>query len=152
MKNRIILAAGLLTAFASLAAAQQRTLQLSNVFGQPDFGYVRIPHGSDLEPDLITIEAWITPQGFGQGATGTIGTTIVGKMAEGVHPTVFAFVFEIPAPPVADKTQAKGYKVSTTQDLRWRRCNIKSTALLGNVMHFQQGFAEISPRHRVIRI
>jgi D-alanine transaminase len=24
--------------------------------------------------------------------------------------------------------------------LRWKRCNIKSTALLGNVMHFNQGY------------
>ncbi|MGH1372202.1 MAG: aminotransferase class IV [Cellvibrionaceae bacterium] len=57
-----------------------------------------------------------------------------------VAPTVFAFAFEIPAAPVADKSQAKGYKVSTTRDLRWERCHIKSTALLGNVMHFQHGF------------
>ncbi|UTA47836.1 D-amino acid aminotransferase [Simiduia sp. 21SJ11W-1] len=60
---------------------------------------------------------------------------------EGVTPTVFAFTFEIPAAPVADKSKARAYKVSTTEDLRWRRCNIKSTALLGNVMHFQQGHA-----------
>ncbi|MGB0467326.1 MAG: D-amino acid aminotransferase [Pontibacterium sp.] len=58
---------------------------------------------------------------------------------EGVEPTVFAFVFEIPCAPVADKAAAKPYKVSSTEDLRWKRCNIKSTALLGNVMHFQQG-------------
>ncbi len=57
-----------------------------------------------------------------------------------VAPTVFAFAFEIPAAPVADKVKAKGYKVSTTRDLRWERCHIKSTALLGNVMHFQHGF------------
>ncbi|WP_276205940.1 aminotransferase class IV [Halioglobus japonicus] len=25
--------------------------------------------------------------------------------------------------------------------MRWKRCNIKSTALLGNVMHYQQGHA-----------
>lgn len=59
---------------------------------------------------------------------------------DNVAPTVFAFAFEIPAAPVADKTKAKGYKVSTTRDLRWERCHIKSTALLGNVMHFQHGF------------
>ncbi len=59
-----------------------------------------------------------------------------------VAPTVFAFAFEIPAAPVADKTVAKGYKVSTTRDLRWERCHIKSTALLGNVMHFQQGYEQ----------
>lgn len=61
---------------------------------------------------------------------------------EGVSPTVFAFVFEIPAPPLADKNEVKPYKVSTTQDLRWQRCHIKSTALLGNVMHFQHGYAQ----------
>jgi D-alanine transaminase len=60
---------------------------------------------------------------------------------DNVEPTVFAFVFEIPAAPVADKAKAKAYKVSSTEDLRWKRCNIKSTALLGNVMHFQQGYA-----------
>jgi D-alanine transaminase len=58
---------------------------------------------------------------------------------DGVAPTVFAFAFEIPPATVADKSKAKGYKVSTQQDLRWDRCNIKSTALLGNVMHFQVG-------------
>lgn len=61
---------------------------------------------------------------------------------DNVMPTVFAFAFEIAAAPIADKTKAKGYKVSTTRDLRWERCHIKSTALLGNVMHFQQGFEQ----------
>ena len=61
---------------------------------------------------------------------------------ENIAPTVFAFTFEIAPPPVADKTLAKTYKVSTTQDLRWDRCHIKSTALLGNVLHFQHGFEQ----------
>jgi D-alanine transaminase len=61
---------------------------------------------------------------------------------ENVAPTVFAFAFEIPPAPIADKAQAKAYKVSTTRDLRWERCHIKSTALLGNVMHFQHGFSQ----------
>ncbi len=61
---------------------------------------------------------------------------------DNVAPTVFAFSFEIPPAPVADKSLAKGYKVSTTRDLRWQRCHIKSTALLGNVMHFQHGFEQ----------
>lgn len=61
---------------------------------------------------------------------------------EDIEATIFAFAFEIPSAPVADKALAKGYRVSTTEDLRWKRCNIKSTALLGNVMHFQQGHAE----------
>jgi D-alanine transaminase len=60
---------------------------------------------------------------------------------EDLPPTVFGFAFEIPDAPVADRSLAKGYTVSTTEDLRWQRCNIKSTALLGNVMHFQHGHA-----------
>ncbi|MEP0201840.1 MAG: D-amino acid aminotransferase [Halioglobus sp.] len=60
---------------------------------------------------------------------------------ENITPTVYAFAFEIPAAPVPDKALAAQYKVSTTEDLRWKRCNIKSTALLGNVMHYQHGHA-----------
>jgi len=56
-----------------------------------------------------------------------------------VTPTVYAFTFEIPAEPVADLVKAKRYRCGLTLDKRWRRCNIKSTALLGNVMHFQEG-------------
>lgn len=61
---------------------------------------------------------------------------------EGIEPTVFAFAFEIPAEPIADKSKVTGYKVATERDLRWERCQIKSTALLGNVMHFQHGYEQ----------
>ncbi len=61
---------------------------------------------------------------------------------ENIAPTVFAFTFEIAAAPIADKAKVKPYKVSTTRDLRWERCHIKSTALLGNVLHFQQGYEQ----------
>ena len=56
-----------------------------------------------------------------------------------IAPTVYAFSFEIPPAPEPDKSKATAYRVSTTEDLRWKRCNIKSTALLGNVMHYQHG-------------
>lgn len=56
-----------------------------------------------------------------------------------IQPTVFAFAFEISAATVADKQLVKPYKVTSAEDLRWKRCQIKSTSLLGNVMHFQQG-------------
>ena len=56
-----------------------------------------------------------------------------------LSPTIYAFAFEIPPAPVAKKSAASCYTVATTEDLRWRRCNIKSTALLGNVMHYQLG-------------
>lgn len=53
--------------------------------------------------------------------------------------TVFAFAFEIPSEPIADKSLTTSYKVISSEDLRWKRCNVKSTSLLGNVLHFQQG-------------
>ena len=56
--------------------------------------------------------------------------------------TVFAYAFEIPPEPKANRKNVKPYTVSTAQDLRWKRCHIKSTALLGNVMHLQQGHRE----------
>jgi D-alanine transaminase len=57
-----------------------------------------------------------------------------------VAPTIFAMAFEIPVPKTPDLATAKGYELVSTEDLRWKRCHIKSTALLGNVLHFQQGF------------
>lgn len=59
----------------------------------------------------------------------------------GVTPTIFAFTIAIPAPPTADRATAKGYRVALEQDQRWQRCHIKSTSLLGNVMHYQTGSA-----------
>lgn len=61
---------------------------------------------------------------------------------EGIEPTVFAFAFEIPPEPVADKSKVTSYKVAIHRDLRWERCQIKSTSLLGNVMHFQHGYQQ----------
>ncbi|WP_395343666.1 aminotransferase class IV [Ningiella sp. W23] len=58
---------------------------------------------------------------------------------DNVEPTVFAYAFAIPPSQPLDRDIAKTYTVSTAQDLRWQRCHIKSTSLLGNVMHFQQG-------------
>lgn len=58
-----------------------------------------------------------------------------------VDATCFGFTFEIPPPPVADTQRVTPFRVSTAEDLRWKRCHIKSTSLLGNVMHYQQGQA-----------
>lgn len=55
-----------------------------------------------------------------------------------VTPTVFAYGFEIAPSQTLDRDKAKGFEVITVEDLRWQRCHIKSTSLLGNVMHFQQ--------------
>lgn len=60
---------------------------------------------------------------------------------EGIAPTVFAFAYEIPPAPEPDKSKVKPYSVATFGDLRWQRCHIKSTSLLGNVMHYQHGHA-----------
>lgn len=57
---------------------------------------------------------------------------------EGLSPTLFAFAYPIPEETKADRHTVKTYTVSTAQDIRWRRCDIKSTALLGNVLHFQE--------------
>lgn len=56
---------------------------------------------------------------------------------EGVTPTVFGF-----ASPLVVSGDIKPLKISSEEDKRWRRCNIKSTALLGNIIHFQKGAAE----------
>lgn len=61
---------------------------------------------------------------------------------EGLEPTVFAYGFEIAEPPIPDRNLVKPYTCSTGHDLRWDRCNIKSISLLGNVMHFQQGYSK----------
>jgi len=58
---------------------------------------------------------------------------------EGVEATVFAFCFAIKDPAPVDRTQVTPVSVNTTEDLRWKRCHIKSTSLLGNVIHYQQG-------------
>ena len=61
------------------------------------------------------------------------------RFPEQVTPTVFAYTFEINAPNDGDPASASTFSVATGQDLRWKRCNIKSVALLGNVLHMQEG-------------
>ncbi|MCC2615367.1 aminotransferase class IV [Aestuariibacter halophilus] len=50
-------------------------------------------------------------------------------------PTVFAMTYALP-PRLAE---GQGLRVITEQDQRWRHCHIKSTSLLGHVLHFQHG-------------
>jgi D-alanine transaminase len=61
---------------------------------------------------------------------------------EGITPTVFGFASEIAVSEPSDRATVKPLRISSAEDLRWRRCNIKSTALLGNIIHFQKGQAE----------
>ena len=58
---------------------------------------------------------------------------------EGIEPTIFGYAFEIPPPPIPERDRIHPYTCSTGQDMRWDRCNIKSTSLLGNVLHYNQG-------------
>jgi D-alanine transaminase len=50
--------------------------------------------------------------------------------------TVFAM--SSPLAPLSDELKTQGAKVITLQDIRWQRCDIKCTALLGNVLLRQQ--------------
>lgn len=62
---------------------------------------------------------------------------------ENTRPTVFCMTVPIPAHPESpDRNSIQGLKVASTEDLRWRRCHIKSTSLLGNVLSFQYGYAQ----------
>lgn len=54
----------------------------------------------------------------------------------GVAPTVFAMCS--PLSPLPDDLTSRGARVMTLEDIRWQRCDIKSTALLGNVLLRQQ--------------
>ena len=52
-----------------------------------------------------------------------------------VDPTVYAFVKEISPTPLGT---GSGVKVMLKKDIRWSRCDIKSVALLANILSFQE--------------
>lgn len=59
-----------------------------------------------------------------------------------VAPTVFAMTVPIfPFLETPDMAKQQGLSCYSAQDLRWRRCHVKSTALLGNVLHFQDSYS-----------
>lgn len=102
---------------------------------------------------VLTEQDWKTlvQQLIKQNGTGNLGiylhvsrgtdTKRAHAYPKGIQPTIFAYCFDIAAEPQADINTAPRYKVITAPDLRWQRCHIKSTALLGNVMHHQQAAA-----------
>ena len=59
---------------------------------------------------------------------------------KGVPPTVFAMCS--PLSPLPEELKTRGAKVVTLADIRWQRCDIKSTALLGNVLLRQEATDE----------
>jgi D-alanine transaminase len=58
----------------------------------------------------------------------------------GFPATVPATIFAMSSPlgPLPEELKTKGARVVTLQDIRWQRCDIKCTALLGNVLLRQQ--------------
>lgn len=57
-----------------------------------------------------------------------------------VTPTVFAYTQLIKYPPAEQLTQ--GVSAITTEDIRWRRCDIKAIALLANAMLRQEAIEQ----------
>jgi len=82
------------------------------------------------------------------GATGTAELLLYVQVTRGaehgrnhlmptsVTPTVFAFASPYPVP--SAQTLERGLRAVTLQDIRWARCDIKSVALLANVMLRQE--------------
>lgn len=52
-------------------------------------------------------------------------------------PTEFAYSFQIAPPPSSANKPSMGLKLKSQEDLRWLHCDVKVTALLGNVLHYQ---------------
>jgi D-alanine transaminase len=67
----------------------------------------------------------------------------------GITPTVLAMAD--PIPPVNPKYARDGIKAVTMDDIRWRLCNIKTTALLANVLLRQQAVDESATEAILIR-
>jgi D-alanine transaminase len=61
------------------------------------------------------------------------------RFPENILPTVYAFAFPFKIKPEQLKD---GIKVITAEDIRWMRCDIKSIALLPNVMHLQKAYEQ----------
>ena len=66
---------------------------------------------------------------------------------EQVVPAVFAMA--APLPPLTDELRANGVSAITVEDFRWGRCDIKSTALLANVL-MKQRSAEAGTQEAII--
>lgn len=58
---------------------------------------------------------------------------------EQANPTIFAFCFPIAPDAPVDKNTIQPLALSSVLDQRWQYCHIKSTSLLGNVLHYQAG-------------
>jgi D-alanine transaminase len=61
------------------------------------------------------------------------------RFPENIKPTVYAFAFPFKMKP---EQLRNGITVITAEDIRWLRCDIKSIALLPNVLFFQKAVEE----------
>ena len=64
-----------------------------------------------------------------------------------IVPGIFAMA--APLPPLSDEIRANGVSAITVEDFRWGRCDIKSTALLANVL-MKQRAAEAGTQEAII--
>ena len=62
--------------------------------------------------------------------------------SEPSSPTIFAYTFPINQPSDGTAETAQQFTVVTQLDQRWGRCHIKSTALLGNVLHMMEAVGQ----------
>ncbi|MBU2976747.1 aminotransferase class IV [Alteromonas sp. C1M14] len=104
------------------------------------------PNTDDSWAELINTLVQKNSQGLNSDSIGVYIQVTRGTVMQRAHgfpqdvaPTVFAFAFATAAPPIPDREKVKVFSVITSADRRWQRCNIKSTSLLGNVLHYQEG-------------
>ena len=64
--------------------------------------------------------------------------------ADGVAPTGFAYVSPYPAPAAA--VLQRGLAAALLEDTRWARCDVKSVALLANVLLRQEAHDQAAVR------
>ena len=77
----------------AIAGGTELAIELTNTSAET-FGYVRIADSDALEPQTLTLEAWITPTGPGFGNTDdTVGATIIAKTIEGAAGTAITSYF-----------------------------------------------------------
>jgi len=99
-------------------------------------------------PNPHTLEEWADIAGRVAAAAGGTEMLVYLQVTRGAEfgrnhlfprdtaPTVFAFVSPYPAP--AARVLESGLTAATLQDIRWSRCDIKSVALLANVLLRQE--------------
>jgi len=51
-------------------------------------------------------------------------------------------IIDLPVGSELQQLRAKGLRIISEEDKRWRNCNIKSTSLLGNILHFQSALGD----------